>query len=99
MAREPIMPPTHPGIILRTEFLEPLDLTDEQLADEIGVPHAEISAITSAQAGISIELGSRLSRRFGMSDGFFVGLQRHYESELAKDRAIGATYTDRPGTS
>jgi addiction module HigA family antidote len=99
MAHEPIMPPTHPGIILRAEFLEPLGMTDEQLATDIGVAQTDISAITSARLGISADVGLRLSRRFGMSDGFWIGLQRHYESELAKDRAVGARYPDRPSTS
>ena len=99
MTDEPIMPPTHPGEILRTEFLEPLGLTDEQFANEIGVPVAEINAITSAQRAISSDLGLRLSRRFGMSDGFWIRLQRHYETELAKDQAAGATYADGQSTS
>lgn len=93
------MPPTHPGEILRAEFLEPLGLTDEQLASEIDVSVAEVNAITTGQRGISSDLGLRLSRRFGMSDGFWIGLQRHYESELAKDRAAGATYADGQSTS
>lgn len=99
MSHKPIMPPTHPGIILRTEFLEPLGLTEDRLAAEIGVPPAEINAIVSTQRGITADIGLRLSRYFGISDGFWVGLQRHYESELAKDRAAGIGTGDYPATS
>lgn len=94
MAHEPIVPPTHPGVMLRMEFLEPLGMTDEQLADALGVPPVEITELTAQQRGITPELGLRLSRHFGLSDGFWIRLQRHYESELAKDRAVGARYRD-----
>ena len=92
MAHEPIMPPTHPGKFLRLEFLEPLGMTDEQLADELGVPPAEITELTGERRGITTDLGVRLSRHFGLSDGFWIRLQRHYDSEMAKDRAAGVHY-------
>jgi addiction module HigA family antidote len=100
MTDDPIMPPLHPGEILRREFLEPLGMTDEQLADAIGVPPAEISAITGRQRGVSAYIGVRLSRYFGLSEGFWTGLQEHYERELASDRARGIVrYENDPGSS
>jgi addiction module HigA family antidote len=90
MTDDPIMPPLHPGEILRREFLEPLGMTDEQLADAIGVPPAEISAITGRQRGVSAYIGV----------GFWTGLQEHYERELASDRARGIVrYENDPGSS
>ncbi len=85
MTDEPIMDPTHPGLILREEFLEPMGISDYQLAKAIGVPQTRISAITHGRRRISADTGLRLSRYFGMSEGFWTGLQDHYERELAKD--------------
>lgn len=82
----PIMAPTHPGVILREEFLEPMGITDYQLAKAIGVPQTRISAITHGTRRISADTGLRLSRYFGMSEGFWTGLQDDYERELAKDQ-------------
>jgi antitoxin HigA-1 len=87
MPHEPIMPPSHPGAILREEFLDPLGLSVEQLAAAIGVPEAEVSAITRGERAISAGTGLRLARYFGMSERFFTGLQKHYERELARDRS------------
>jgi len=86
MTDEPIMAPTHPGLILREEFLEPMGITDYHLAKAIGVPQTRISAITHGKRRISADTGLRLSRYFGMSDGFWTGLQADYERELAKDQ-------------
>jgi len=86
MSDEPIMAPTHPGLILREEFLEPMGITDYQLAKAIGVPQTRISAITHGKRRISADTGLRLSCYFGMSDGFWTGLQADYERELAKDQ-------------
>ncbi|MDQ2847917.1 MAG: HigA family addiction module antitoxin [Actinomycetota bacterium] len=85
MYEEPIMAPTHPGVILREEFLEPMGVTDYQLAKAISVPQTRISAITHGKRRISADTGLRLSRYFGMSEGFWTGLQADYERELAKD--------------
>jgi addiction module HigA family antidote len=96
---EPIMPPPHPGFILREEFLEPLGMTEEQLATAIGVPAAEINAVVQGRLGISADIGMRLSRYFGLSEGFWTGLQEHYEREIARDRARGVRYPDSPPKS
>lgn len=86
MNDEPIMAPTHPGVILHEEFLEPMGITDYQLAKAIGVPQTRISAITHGTRRISADTGLRLSRYFGMSEGFWTGLQDDYERALAKDQ-------------
>lgn len=81
-----VMAPVHPGVILREEFLDPMEITDYQLAKAIHVPQTRISAITHARRRISADTGLRLSRYLGMSEGFFTGLQEDYDRELAKDR-------------
>lgn len=86
MNDEPVMAPTHPGVILREEFLEPMGVTDYQLAKAIAVPQTRIGAITNGKRRITADTALRLSRFFGMSEGFWTGLQADYERELAKDR-------------
>lgn len=87
---EKVMAPTHPGIILREEFLEPLGITDYQLAKAIGVPQTRISAITHGQRRITADTGLRLSRYLGMSEAFWTGLQEDYDREITKDQ-LGTT--------
>jgi len=90
MNEKPVMAPTHPGVILREEFLEPMEITEYQLAKSIAVPQTRISAITHGKRRITADTALRLSRFFGMSEGFWTGLQADYQRELAKDR-IGDT--------
>lgn len=85
MTDTPIMAPVHPGMILREEFLDPMGISDYQLAKAINVPQTRISAITHGRRRISADTGLRLSRYFGMSEGFWTGLQEDYDRELAKD--------------
>lgn len=79
------MAPVHPGTILREEFLDPMGISDYQLAKAINVPQTRISAITHARRRISADTGLRLSRYLGMSEAFWTGLQEDYDRELTKD--------------
>ena len=79
------MPPVHPGEILREEFLEPLEVSDYALAKAIRVPQTRISAIVNGRRRITADTGLRLARFFGMSEGFFTGLQEDYDLAIAKD--------------
>jgi addiction module HigA family antidote len=88
-----VMAPTHPGVILREEFLEPMGISAYQLAKAIGVPQTRISAITHGRRRISADTGLRLSRYLGMSEGFWTGLQEDYDREIAKDE-LGSTLDD-----
>lgn len=81
-----IMEPVHPGEILREEFLTPMGMTDYQLAKALHVPQTRISEITKRRRSISADTGLRLSRYFGMSEGFWIGLQADYDHERAKDQ-------------
>lgn len=85
---ERIYPPIHPGELLREEFLEPLGITPYRLAHDIGVPEPRIYDIVREKRGISADTALRLSRFFGMSEGYWLRAQAHYDLELAKD-ALG----------
>ncbi len=77
--------PTHPGEILREEFLIPMGLSAYRLAKDIGVPVNRITAITKEQRAISAETALLLARYFGVSDELWSNLQSHYDIECAKD--------------
>ncbi len=77
-------PPIHPGEILLEEFLKPMQISQYQLAKDIGVPPMRISKIVRSERGISADTALRLARYFGMSVEFWTGIQTHYEVELAR---------------
>lgn len=77
-------PPIHPGEILLEEFMKPMNISQYQLAKDIGVPSMRISKIVRGERGISADTALRLARYFGMSVEFWTGIQTHYEIENAK---------------
>lgn len=79
------IPYPHPGEILLTEFLEPMGITQYRLAKEIGVPQRRIGEIVAGTRGVTADTGLRLSRFFGMSDGFWIGLQADYDQAVTRD--------------
>jgi antitoxin HigA-1 len=83
MPRE--MPYPTPGEILLEEFLKPMGITQYRLAKEIGVPQRRIGEIVAGKRAVTADTGLRLSRFFGTSDGFWVGLQTDYDTAQAKD--------------
>ncbi len=83
MPRE--IPYPTPGEILLEEFLKPMGITQYRLAKEIGVPQRRIGEIVAGKRAITVDTGLRLSRFFGMSDGFWTGLQADYDTATAKD--------------
>jgi len=75
----------HPGSILLHEFLIPLGITQYRLAKSIGVPQRRVGEIVAGKRGISVDTGLRLSRFFGMSEGFWCGLQLDHDAAVAKE--------------
>lgn len=78
--------PIHPGEILRTEFLEPMGMSQYRLAKSISVPARRINEIVHGKRAISADTALRLSRFFGMTDQFWMNLQSRYDLEIEKDR-------------
>ena len=79
------VPCPHPGEILAEEFLKPMEITQHRLAKEIGVPQRRIGEIIAGTRGVTANTGLRLSRFFGMSEGFWTGLQLDYDAAREKD--------------
>ena len=71
--------PTHPGEMLREEFLEPMHLTQKQLADSIQVPYQRINEIVSRKRGVTPSTALRLAKYFGTSPDFWLNLQIKFD--------------------
>jgi len=75
---DPIPNPS-PGEILLEEFIQPLGLSQNGLARAIEVPPRRINEIVLGKRAITADTDLRLARYFGLSDGFWLGLQADYE--------------------
>ncbi|TFW17291.1 addiction module antidote protein, HigA family [Duganella callida] len=80
------VPYPHPGEILLEEFLKPLGITQYRLAKGIAVSQRRIGEIVAGTRGVTVDTGLRLSRFFGQSDEFWIGLQLDYDARMAKAR-------------
>jgi antitoxin HigA-1 len=77
--------PTHPGEILKTEFLDPLGISQYRIAKAIDVPPRRINEIVHGKRGVSADTALRLSRALGLSDMFWINMQAHYDAEIARE--------------
>ncbi|MBK6860647.1 MAG: HigA family addiction module antidote protein [Saprospiraceae bacterium] len=71
----------HPGVVLKKEFLEPLEISMYRLSKEILVPQTRMSEIIHGRRSISADTAVRLSIYFGNSANFWLGLQNDYDLE------------------
>ena len=82
-----LLPPVHPGEVLRHDFLTPLGLSAHALALALRVPANRITAILAGTRAVSADTALRLARHFGTSAGFWLNLQKAYELEVARREA------------
>jgi addiction module HigA family antidote len=82
---EKLLPPVHPGEILREDFLKPLDLSMNKLAIDLHVPVTRIAEIVHERRGISPDTALRLARYFNTSARFWLNLQAAYDLDVAQD--------------
>lgn len=83
-----LLPNPHPGEILLEDFLKPLALSQSKVARAVGVPPRRINEIVLGKRAVTADTDLRLARYFGMSDGFFLGLQADFDL-MERRRAIG----------
>ena len=81
---------THPGEILREEFLKPLDLSSNALALALRVPANRITAIVKGERAMTADTALRLARYFGTTAQFWMNAQAAHDLSKA-ERALGAT--------
>jgi len=76
--------PTHPGEILREEFLEPLGLTHVALAEHLAVPVQRINELVRGKRGVTPATAWLLAGAFGTSPEFWVNLQGNHDLALSR---------------
>jgi addiction module HigA family antidote len=91
--------PTHPGVLLREEFLGPLGITQRELADSILVPYQRVNEIVNEKRGITPDTALRLAKYFGNTPGFWMNLQLRfdlYQAQKADNEDIRKIQTLKP---
>ncbi len=76
--------PTHPGEMLLEEFLIPMGLTQQQLADGIHVPYQRVNELINGKRGVTPSTALRLSRFFGNTPDFWMNLQMRWDIYFAQ---------------
>jgi len=71
----------HPGEVLKEEFLDPMGITAYRLSKDIGIPQTRTSQIIKGKRRITADTALRLSKYFGTSTKFWLGLQNDYDIE------------------
>jgi antitoxin HigA-1 len=79
------LPPITPGEILLEEFLKPLGISQYRLAKEIAVPPQRIGEIVAGKRAVTADTDLRLSRFFGLSNGYWLRAQIAHDTEVAQD--------------
>jgi len=79
--------PTHPGEILKEEFLEPLDITQTKLAKDLNTSFRAINELINQKRGITVEMALKLAKYFNTTAQMWLNLQNEYDLyKVAKKR-------------
>jgi addiction module HigA family antidote len=78
------MRPIHPGEVLREEFLIPMELSPTELARALKVPANRVTGIVNEKRAITADTALRLSRYFGTTAEFWMGLQSTFDLRTAE---------------
>ena len=71
--------PTHPGEMLREEFLKPMNISQRDLANAIHVPYQRVNELVNKKRGVTPSTALRLSKFFGVSADFWLNLQIRWD--------------------
>lgn len=71
--------PTHPGSIIKEDYLRPLALTIQELAATLNVSRKTVSKIINERGAVTPDMALRLSRAFGTSPDLWLNLQKNYD--------------------
>jgi addiction module HigA family antidote len=82
------IPAVHPGDVLLEEFMKPMGISQNALARALNVPPRRINEIIHGKRGITVDTALRLSRHFGTSVQFWIGLQDDYDLDVAEDSLL-----------
>jgi antitoxin HigA-1 len=78
--------PTHPGEMLLEEFLKPMGLSQQDLANAIRVPYQRVNELINGRRGMTPSTALRLERFFGMSASFWLNLQLRWDLYFAQEK-------------
>ncbi len=78
--------PPHPGMFIRSEIIEPANLTVTAGAAVLGVTRAALSALLNERASLSSEMALRLEKAFGVSMDTLMRMQNSYDIAQARKR-------------
>jgi|SRR5690606_26345672 len=78
----------HPGEVLKEEFLKPLEITAYRLSKDINIPQTRISEIIKGRRRITADTALRLSKYFGTTPKFWLGLQDDFDIEEEQNQII-----------
>lgn len=78
------MRPVHPGEVLREDFLKPLGMSANALANALSVPASRINDIVLERRGVTVDTAMRLTRYFGGDVQTWMNLQIAYEIKVAE---------------
>ena len=78
--------PVHPGEVLLEEFLKPMGISQNRLANSIGVPPRRINEIVLEKRSVTADTALRLAQYFGTSAKFWLGLQSDYDLDITSDK-------------
>lgn len=79
-----VRPSSHPGLILRHEFLEPLNISAGQLARAMGVPRSRIEELVREQRGVTADTALRLGKTLSTSAELWINLQTAHDLSSAR---------------
>ena len=82
--KKSLMPPVHPGEILREDFMKPLGLSINRLALDLRVPATRIGEIVHERRRITADTALRLARYFKTNPEFWLNLQNFYDLEVSR---------------
>jgi addiction module HigA family antidote len=91
-----VLPPIHPGEILREEFLEPLKLKPYTLAKKLQTSRARMERLVREEVPVTVDTALRLGRFFGTTPDFWLNLQSAYDLTVAEMEAKKTWLKDIP---
>jgi len=72
-------PPTHPGVIIKYDYIEPLSLSITTLAQSLDVSRITVSKIVNERAPVTADMALRLAKVFNTTAELWIGLQKQYD--------------------
>lgn len=82
------MTPMHPGTVLKGLYLEPMEISITQAANQLGVARKTLSQLVNARMGVSAEMAIRLSKALGTTPQLWMNMQQGYDLWIAEKKAV-----------